>query len=253
MFKQILLFTTILTTVGTTTVWAETLQKTPIEEKTSLQQDIKFAKNNSKVILEEKLDISEDIVTIKENIKSLEDKKVSEANKIKTVKEQIKKEEARIQKEKEEEIARKEREAMIAEENRIAEQKKQEEAERNKSVNTASTGMTSNTNTQAVSGYSGAVLTRQAGRIKGPSGDETYYNLPMGGVVSIAQSIGASGSYWVREDGVKMYGDYVMIAANLNIRPRGSLVPTSLGMGIVLDTGSFAESNPYQVDIAVNW
>ena len=82
---------------------------------------------------------------------------------------------------------------------------------------------------------------------------ETYYNLPMDGVISIAKSQGIEGEYWVREDGCKMYGNYIIVAANLDIHPRGSLVETSLGTGIVLDTGGFAASNPNQVDIATDW
>ena len=82
---------------------------------------------------------------------------------------------------------------------------------------------------------------------------ETYYNLPMEGVISIAKSQGIEGEYWVREDGCKMYGDYIIVAANLDIHPRGSLVETSLGTGIVLDTGGFAASDPNQVDIATDW
>lgn len=82
---------------------------------------------------------------------------------------------------------------------------------------------------------------------------ETYYNLPMSTVVSIAQSNGIAGEYWVRSDGCKMLGDYIMIAANQSVHPYGSLVETSLGTGIVVDTGGFAVNNPYQVDIAVNW
>lgn len=87
----------------------------------------------------------------------------------------------------------------------------------------------------------------------GPSGKETYYNLPMQGVVNIMRGMGNNDPYWVRDDGVKMLGDYVMIAAHLGIRPRGSLVPTSLGMGIVCDTGGFASGNPTQIDIATAW
>lgn len=83
---------------------------------------------------------------------------------------------------------------------------------------------------------------------------ETYYNLPMQGIVSRAQNEwGIEGEYWVREDGVKMYGDYVIVAANLNEYPRGSIVETSLGQGIVLDTGGFAQYNPQQFDIATDW
>ncbi|MBQ1827499.1 MAG: hypothetical protein II126_05945 [Erysipelotrichaceae bacterium] len=59
--------------------------------------------------------------------------------------------------------------------------------------------------------------------------------------------------YWIREDGCKMFGDYIMIAADFKIRPRGSLVMTSLGMGIVCDTGAFIKKNPHQIDLAVNW
>ena len=50
-----------------------------------------------------------------------------------------------------------------------------------------------------------------------------------------------------------MLGDYVMVAANFGLRPRGSLVPTSMGMGIVCDTGGFAAANPTQLDIATAW
>lgn len=82
---------------------------------------------------------------------------------------------------------------------------------------------------------------------------ETYYNLNMNGVVDRAQSSGIPGDYWVRDDGVKMYGDYVIVAADFNTYPMGSTVSTSLGEGIVLDTGSFATSNPTQFDIATDW
>lgn len=96
-------------------------------------------------------------------------------------------------------------------------------------------------------------LTPSKGVHYGVSGKETYYNLDMSGVVSIMRSMGNNDPYWIREDGVKMLGDYVMIAANLDLRPRGSLVETSLGTGIVCDTGGFAEKDPTQIDIAVNW
>lgn len=82
---------------------------------------------------------------------------------------------------------------------------------------------------------------------------ETYYNLPMEQVVRNANNAGISGEYWIRSDGCKMLGQYIMIAANQSIHPYGSLVETSLGTGIVVDTGGFADSNPYQVDIAVTW
>ena len=99
-------------------------------------------------------------------------------------------------------------------------------------------------------------LTASKGSITGPSGKETYYNLPMGTIVSIMRAKGYSEEeypYWVREDGAKMFGDYVMVAANLQIRPKGTIVETSLGLGIVVDTGGFAANNPTQLDIATNW
>lgn len=99
----------------------------------------------------------------------------------------------------------------------------------------------------------GPRLSKGRGTIQGPSGKETYYNLNMSGVVSIMQRMGYDYEYWVRDDGVKMYGNYVMVAANLNLRPRGSLVQTSLGMGMVCDTGTFARRNPTQIDIATAW
>lgn len=79
---------------------------------------------------------------------------------------------------------------------------------------------------------------------------ETYYNLDMSGCVSIMRSLGNSDEYWIRSDGCKMLGDYIMCAANLSIYPRGSLVETSLGTAIVVDTG-YLDSN--QIDIAVSW
>ena len=67
------------------------------------------------------------------------------------------------------------------------------------------------------------------------------------------RSIGIDYEYWIRNDGARMYGRYVMVAANLNLRPRGTVVPTSLGYGIVCDTGGFADRDRTQLDIAVTW
>lgn len=103
------------------------------------------------------------------------------------------------------------------------------------------------------SSWDGPVLNRRNGTVQGPSGKETYYNLNMSKIVEIMHSKGYEGEYWVREDGCKMLGDYIMCAANLNVHPRGSLVESSLGTCIVADTGGFASSNPYQLDIAVTW
>lgn len=99
-------------------------------------------------------------------------------------------------------------------------------------------------------------LTATGGVYAGPSGKETYYNLNMKGVVKIMRNLGYSEEeypYWVREDGCKMLGDYIMVAANLEERPKGTIVETSLGDAIVCDTGGFAKNNRTQLDIAVNW
>ncbi len=101
--------------------------------------------------------------------------------------------------------------------------------------------------------WKGPVLSARIGTVTGPSGKETYYNLNMSGVVKIMRRMGNNDEYWVREDGCKMLGDYIMVAANLDLRPRGSIVETSLGDGIVCDTGGFAKKNPTQLDIATNW
>lgn len=79
---------------------------------------------------------------------------------------------------------------------------------------------------------------------------ETYYNLPMGGVCDIMYALGYSGEYWVRFDGVKMFGPYVMVAADFGWLPRGSLVECSLGTAMVCDTGSGGYG---WLDIAVTW
>ena len=101
--------------------------------------------------------------------------------------------------------------------------------------------------------WNGSVLSRGNGSVTGPSGKETYYNLNMNGVVSIMRRMGNTDEYWVRDDGCKMLGDYIMCAANLRVHPRGSLVESSLGTCIVCDTGGFASRNANQLDIAVTW
>lgn len=100
-------------------------------------------------------------------------------------------------------------------------------------------------------------LTAYGGVFYGPSGKETYYNLSMDGVVSIMRNSGYDENtypYWIRSDGCKMLGNYIMLACNLDVRPRGSLVETSLGTGIVCDKcPSSVGENIYQIDIATAW
>lgn len=170
--------------------------------------------------------------------KSLVETKVNEINTIHT--DILKKQEEQREKE---ERARKEAEEKVAEEQR---QKEEQEALANQAEQqTAQT--TVNTS------WNGSVLSPSAGVNYGPSGKETYYNLDMSGVVSIMRGMGNNDSYWVRGDGCKMLGNYIMVAANLSVHPRGSLVETSLGTGIVCDTGGFAAGNANQLDIATSW
>ena len=98
--------------------------------------------------------------------------------------------------------------------------------------------------------WEGSVLTRIGGVNQGPSGKETYYNLNMSGVINIMRNMGNTDQYWVRDDGVKMLGDYVMVAADLETHERGSIVESSLGQAIVVDTGCLEKD---QLDIATCW
>lgn len=97
------------------------------------------------------------------------------------------------------------------------------------------------------------VLNSYNGTVKGPNGKETYYNLDMTGVIWIMEDLGYNYKYSVREDGVKMYGPFIMVAADLDLRPRGSIIKTSLGWAMVCDTGAFTQWNPTQLDVAVTW
>lgn len=86
---------------------------------------------------------------------------------------------------------------------------------------------------------------------RGISHRETYYDLPMGVVMS---ACGQGGYYTVRPDGAKVDRDgYVIIAANYGNYPRCSVVETSLGPGKVYDTGGFAARHPHGFDLATDW
>ncbi len=101
--------------------------------------------------------------------------------------------------------------------------------------------------------WNGAVLNKTNGVVNGPNGKETYYNLNMSKIVAALQAKSKDSEYWVRNDGVKMFGEYIMVAANLSVYPRGTVVETSLGTGIVCDTGAFARSSSITFDIATAW
>lgn len=129
-----------------------------------------------------------------------------------------------------------------AEQQRIAEEEARKAAEAAAAQETAAQQQT-----QQYEGgsSSGGVLTPSGGVNQFEGHTETYYNLDMSGVIANAHAMGLQADYWVRGDGVKMFGDYVIVAAQL---AKGTIVETSLGTGIVLD---YCSSNTY--DIAVSW
>lgn len=102
---------------------------------------------------------------------------------------------------------------------------------------------------------SGDVLNSTIGTVQGPSGKETFYNLDMSLVVQYAKDAGIAGEYWVRDDGAKMLGDYILCACDISgkTHERYDIVQTSLGLGICADTGEFVQDNPNQIDIATAW
>lgn len=95
------------------------------------------------------------------------------------------------------------------------------------------------------------VLTAKLGTIQYGGHKETWYDLPMDRVVARTDAaIGMTDLYWVREDGVKMYGFWVIVAAHPSVT-RYTFVETSLGQGVVLDNHTVNDPNLY--DIATNW
>ena len=101
--------------------------------------------------------------------------------------------------------------------------------------------------------WRGPVLTKSKGVNYGPLGRETYYNLPMQGVINIMRRNGYDAErfpYWVRDDGVRMLGDYIMLAGRAGQFERGTIVRCSLGDGMICDYGCLEWNG---VDVAVTW
>lgn len=97
------------------------------------------------------------------------------------------------------------------------------------------------------------VLTAKLGTIQFQGHKETWYNLDMTNVIERSdKAIGMTGLYHIREDGVKCYGQFVIVAADPRRHRRYTFVETSLGTGIVLDTHT-AKNDPELIDIATNW
>ena len=76
----------------------------------------------------------------------------------------------------------------------------------------------------------------------------------MSSVVAKMHQLGFKGEYSVRSDGAKLFDGKVMIAADLSVYPRGTILYTSLGKSIVCDTGEFVHQyGSSAFDIATNW
>lgn len=119
--------------------------------------------------------------------------------------------------------------------------------------------------------HTGTLTARKGYITDGPAGSsgndgyETWYDLDMTRVVKIMDEFMREKGkqdgcvydyeYWVREDGCKMYGPYIMVAGDIvNTRKRGDIIETSLGTALVCDYCEFAVKwNPYQIDIATDW
>lgn len=79
---------------------------------------------------------------------------------------------------------------------------------------------------------------------------ETWCDLDPNNLVRLMKKQGIDLDFWIRDDGVYMYGDYVMVAADIPHMDgteqaaeyrKGDLVETSLGTGIVVDLCGMAE------------
>lgn len=80
---------------------------------------------------------------------------------------------------------------------------------------------------------------------------ETWCDLNPNNLVKLMKKQGIDLDYWIRDDGVYMYGDYVMVAADIPHMDgteqeaeyrKGDIVETSLGTGMVVDLCGMAES-----------
>lgn len=80
---------------------------------------------------------------------------------------------------------------------------------------------------------------------------ETWYDLNMSKVIeNTDNALGVSNMYWEREDGVKCYGPWVIVASHPSVT-RYTFIETSLGPGIILDRHTMPDKDLY--DIATTW
>ena len=106
--------------------------------------------------------------------------------------------------------------------------------------------------------WTGSKLTYYGGVNWGPTGKETWYNQNLSNIIARMRRLGYTAEdypYWIRDDGCKMLGNFIIAAANFDHYPIGSIVESSLGWCIVADTGGFANTSAgwTWLDIAVNW
>lgn len=94
------------------------------------------------------------------------------------------------------------------------------------------------------------VLTAVLGRVTYNGHTETWYDLPMSKVIQNAQDAGIPCEYWIDERGVKMFGQWVIVAAHPS-KIRYTMVDTSLGEGIILDYHTTGQED--LIDIACAW
>lgn len=95
------------------------------------------------------------------------------------------------------------------------------------------------------------ILIAKLGTIQYEGHKETWYNLNMNKVIERADSAtGLDDMYWVRDDGCKMYGPWVIVAAHPS-KIRYTFVETSRGTGIILDAHTAGDME--LIDIATNW
>lgn len=90
----------------------------------------------------------------------------------------------------------------------------------------------------------------------GPSGKELYAIWDVEPAIEYMRMLGYDEEtypYWVSDDGVKMFGDYIICAASFDeFGERGTIVDTSLGKAMICDTGGSFEKDSY-IDIATTW
>ena len=91
---------------------------------------------------------------------------------------------------------------------------------------------------------------------QGPNGLESYCQMDPNEFVQNLRDIGMDEEHypvWVRYDGMKMFGPYVICAANLEEHPIGSIVQGKFGEYIVVAATAEAQQIPEILKIAVDW